>query len=109
MTEAPGRSGAVAAASSDPLRETITTLTERVETLGDIVRTTAGRLVAEQGRISVLTEALAKGDERTEAKLAAMERGLRPFPSRPLGPQSRRRGALKTPPSSSGSTRRSAC
>ena len=76
VTEAPGRSGAVAAASSDPLRETITTLTERVETLGDIVRTTAGRLVAEQGRISVLTEALEKGDERTEAKLAAMERGL---------------------------------
>ena len=76
VTEAPGRSGAVAAASSDPLRETVTTLTERVETLGDIVRTTAGRLVAEQGRISVLTEALEKGDERTEAKLAAMERGL---------------------------------
>ncbi len=88
VTEAPGRSGAVAAASSDPLRETITTLTERVETLGEIVRTTAGRLVAEQGRISVLTEALAKGDERTEAKLAAMERGAsRPFPSRPPGPQ----------------------
>ena len=77
VAEAPKRSGTVAAAVSDPLRETIATLTDRTETLSEIVRSTAGRLVAEQTRISVLAEALARGDERAEARFDEVRRDLR--------------------------------
>ena len=77
VTEKAGTSGAVAAAASNPLNETVTTLTERVETLGGIIRSTAGSLAAEQSRLSILSEALAKGDERVEARLAAMQHELR--------------------------------
>ena len=76
VAESPRDSGTVAAAASDPLRETVATLTERIETLAEIVRSTAGRLVAEQSRISVLAEALAKRDERAEARFAEMQRDL---------------------------------
>ena len=72
-----GTSGAVAAAASNPLNQTVATLTERVETLGGIIRSTAGSLAAEQSRLSILSEALAKGDERVEARLAAMQHELR--------------------------------
>ena len=77
VAEKAGTSGAVAAAASNPLNETVTTLTERVETLGGIIRSTAGSLAAEQSRLSILSEALAKGDERVEARLAAMQHELR--------------------------------
>ena len=76
VAEAPKHSGTVVAAASDPLRETVQTLADRIETLADIVRSTSGRLVAEQSRISVLTEALARGDERVEARFSEMQRGL---------------------------------
>ena len=77
VAEKAGTSGAVAAAASNPLNETVATLTERVETLGGIIRSTAGSLAAEQSRLSILSEALAKGDERVEARLAAMQHELR--------------------------------
>jgi DNA repair exonuclease SbcCD ATPase subunit len=77
VAEHAGTTGAVAAAASNPLNETVATLTERVETLGGIIRSTAGSLAAEQSRLSILSEALAKGDERVEARLAAMQHELR--------------------------------
>lgn len=77
IAEAPQRSDTVVAAASDPLRETVATLAERVETLAEMVRATSGRLVAEQSRIAVITEALAKGDERTEARFSEIQHGLR--------------------------------
>ena len=70
-------SGPVAVAASEPLKETVATLAERVETLAEVIRSTAGRLVAEQSRIATLTEALAKGDERVEARFAELHRDLR--------------------------------
>ena len=54
VEQAPDRSVTVSAAASDPLNETVATLTERVETLAEIIRSTAGQLVAEQSRISIL-------------------------------------------------------
>ena len=77
VAESGGTSGAVEAATSHPLNQTVTTLTERVETLAGIIRSTAGSLAAEQSRLSILSEALAKGDERVEARLAAMQHELR--------------------------------
>ena len=76
VAEAPERSDTVAAAASDPLRETIAALADRIETLAEIVRSTSGRMVAEQSRISALAEALARGDERVEARFVEMQRGL---------------------------------
>lgn len=76
VEESPKRSGTVAVAASDPLKETVATLAERIETLAEVVRSTAGRLAAEQSRISILTEALAKGDERTEERFAEIRRSL---------------------------------
>ena len=70
-------SGNVAVAASNPLQETVATLTERVETLAEIIRSTAGRLAAEQSRISALTEELARGDQRVEARFAELRRDLR--------------------------------
>lgn len=94
VAEAPQRSDTVTAASSDPLRETVATLTDRIETLSEIVRSTAGRLVAEQSRISVLTEALARRDERAETRFAELqlrlqavsEEAVRATPPAPVAP-----------------------
>ena len=65
-------SDAVASAAADPLRETVSTLADRVETLSGFVRETAGRLAAEDGQISTLRELLAAGDAHLDARLGEL-------------------------------------
>ena len=93
VAEAPTRSETVVAAASDPLKETVSTLADRVETLAEVVRSTSGRLVAEQGRIAILTEALEKGDEGNDARFAEIRRSLQV-----ISEQAARQGAASPPP-----------
>ncbi len=76
VAETPKHSGALSAAASDPLRETIAELAVRIDTLAEIVRSTAGRMVGEQNRMSTLAKALTVGDERVEARFSEIQRGL---------------------------------
>jgi len=73
VADQPNRPGTIAAASSDPLRETITELAVRIDTLGEVVRSTSGRMVGEQSRTSELAVALAEQDARAEARFAEIQ------------------------------------
>ncbi|MEO5634713.1 hypothetical protein [Gaiella sp.] len=76
LADQPNRSDSIAAAASDPLRETITELAGRIDTLGEVVRSTSGRMVGEQNRTSELADALAEQDSRAEARFAEIQRRL---------------------------------
>jgi len=76
IAEQPNRPGPIAAASSDPLRETITELAVRIDTLGEVVRSTSGRMVGEQNKTSELADALAEQDARAEARFAEIQKRL---------------------------------
>ena len=76
IADKPDRSGTVAAAASDPLRETIAQLAVRIDTLGEAVRSTSGRMVGEQSKTSELAQALAEQDARAEARFAAIQQRL---------------------------------
>ena len=76
ISDQPNRPSALAEASSDPLLETITELAGRIDTLGEIVRSTSGRMVGEQNRTSKLADALAEQDARAEARFAEIQKRL---------------------------------
>lgn len=76
VADQPNRPGPLAAASSEPLRETIAELAVRIDTLGEVVRATSGRMVGEQNRTSELADALAEQDARAEARFAEIQRRL---------------------------------
>lgn len=76
IVDQPSRPGPIAAASSDPLRETITQLAVRIDTLGEVVRSTSGRMVGEQSRTSELASALAEQDARAEARFTEIQKRL---------------------------------
>ena len=76
IADQPSRPGTVVAAASDPLRETITELAVRIDTLGEVVRSTSGRMVGEQNRTSELAAALALQDVRAEARFTEIQRRL---------------------------------
>ena len=76
MADQPSRPGPITAAASDPLRETITELAGRIDMLGEVVRSTSGRMVGEQNRTSELADALAEQDARAEARFLEIQRRL---------------------------------
>ena len=76
IAEAPTRSGSVSTAASDPLRETIAELATRIDTLGEVVRSTSGRMVGEHNRTSELAQALAKQEASAEARFAEIQARL---------------------------------
>ena len=76
LSDQPNRPDRIAEASLDPLRETITELAGRIDMLGEVVRSTSGRMVGEQNRTSELADALAEQDARAEARFAELQNRL---------------------------------